>query len=505
MPQQQTRLQTLLALTLLAASPLAAQYPAPPKPAPAPSTIPALFLSDIHLDPFHDPAKVAQLNAAPATQWPAILAAPDSPTQPADAAALQAACPTRGIDTPAILWQSSLKAIRANTSASAGTHPSFVTISGDLLAHSFDCKYKTLVPAGTHTSYLAFTEKTIRYVVSSLRATLPGVPVYIALGNNDSGCGDYQLDPHNDDFLALIAPIVAEALAPALPSSGPAHDAVLRDFAAGGYFSAPLSAIPNTRILILDDVYSSARYATCAKLPDPAPAAAQLAWLDAQLADARSRHQSVWVLSHIPPGVDLYNTALRQTDVCAQGQPVMFLGSDKLAQTLAAYPATVRLALFGHTHADEMRLLLPEPAPPSSTASQPLGVPLKITASITPVNGNNPSFTLAQIDPATATLTDYTVIVASNQTGIATTWSKEYTYSFTFHEPSFSAASLAGLIGNFDADPSAATAPSQAYLHNYFPGIVGARAALLTLAWRQYACSMDHDSAQTFAACVCAK
>jgi sphingomyelin phosphodiesterase acid-like 3 len=505
MNQRQTQPKTLLALALLAASPLAAQYPAPPRPAPASSTIPALFLSDIHLDPFHDPAKVAKLDAAPAAQWPAILAAPDSPTQPADAAALQAACPTRGIDTPAVLWQSSLQAIRANTSAPAAAHVSFVTFSGDLLAHSFDCKYKTLVPAGTRADYLAFTEKTIRYVVSSLRATLPGVPLYIALGNNDSGCGDYQLDPRNDDFLGRIAPIVAEALAPAVHSSGRTHDAVLHDFAAGGYFSAPLAAIPNTRILILDDVYSSARYATCAKLPDPTPAAAQLAWLDAQLADARAHHQSVWVLGHIPPGVDLYNTAVRQIDVCAQGQPVMFLSSEKLAQTLAAYPGTVRLALFGHTHADEMRLLLPEPAAPSSTsASQPVGIPLKITASITPVNGNNPSFTLAQIDPATATLTDYSVIVASNQTGIATTWSKEYTYSATYHEPSFSASSLAGLIANFDADPSAASAPSQAYLHNYFPGITGTRTAMLTLAWRQYACSMDHDSAQSFAACVCA-
>ena len=107
--------------------------------APAPSTIPALFLSDIHLDPFSDPAKVAQLDAAPASEWPAILAAPASPTQPADFAALQQACPVRGIDTPDALWRSSLAAIRANAA-----HARFVTISGDLLAHSFDCKYRAL-------------------------------------------------------------------------------------------------------------------------------------------------------------------------------------------------------------------------------------------------------------------------------------------------------------------------------------------------------------------------
>ena len=34
-----------------------------------------------------------------------------------------------------------------------------------------------------------------------LRGALPGVPVYAALGNNDSDCGDYQLDP-DSAFLA---------------------------------------------------------------------------------------------------------------------------------------------------------------------------------------------------------------------------------------------------------------------------------------------------------------
>ena len=35
-------------------------------------TVPALFLSDIHFDPFWDPAKVPQLTASPASEWKAI-------------------------------------------------------------------------------------------------------------------------------------------------------------------------------------------------------------------------------------------------------------------------------------------------------------------------------------------------------------------------------------------------------------------------------------------------
>ena len=173
----------------------------------SPPYVPALFLSDIHLDPFADPAKVAKLNASPAADWPAILSAPASPTQAKDFAALQAACPTKGIDTPWVLWQSSLTAIHGDASQAR-----FATVSGDLLAHSFDCKFEKLVPAAKPDDYLAFTEKTVRTIVTTLRAALPGVPVYVAMGNNDSGCSDYALDAAHDAFLGLVAKVVAEAL-----------------------------------------------------------------------------------------------------------------------------------------------------------------------------------------------------------------------------------------------------------------------------------------------------
>ena len=142
------------------------------QPATQPAAIPALFLSDIHFDPYADPAETAKLNAAPASGWRALLATPDSATRAADTAALSKACPTRGLDTNAALFRSSLASLHANAART-----SFVTLSGDLLAHSFDCKYKTLLPNATHADYVAFVEKTIRYEISSLRKALPGEPL----------------------------------------------------------------------------------------------------------------------------------------------------------------------------------------------------------------------------------------------------------------------------------------------------------------------------------------
>ncbi len=491
----QTLRRSLLSLlatcALTAQAGLIAQSPAPGKAvAAAPAKIPALFLSDIHLDPFADPAKAARLNAAPAAEWPAILSAHDSPTQAKEFAALQDACPTRGVDTPYVLWQSSLMAIRAD-----GARARFITLSGDLLAHSFDCKYKTLLPTATPAQYLAFTEKTVRTIVTTLRAALPGVPLYIAMGNNDSGCGDYQLDAAHDAFLALVAKVVAEAL----PATDRAD--VLSDFAVGGYYSVPLATVPHTRLLVLDDLFFSGKYATCSGQPDTAPASAQLSWLAGQLSAARQHNERVWVMGHIPPGVNLYATARNSANVCAGAMPQMFLASESLAELLARNADVVRLAIFGHTHADEMRLLTVESSLAKASAQTSLGVPLKIVSSITPVNGNRPTFTLAFIDPATAALADYTVFMASNLTGVAAKWAPEYTYSTTYHQRAFDAASLATLVRGFQSDPSAKSPASQAILRNYFPGDIS---RTIQFAWPQYACTLEHDSARSFAACACA-
>jgi sphingomyelin phosphodiesterase acid-like 3 len=456
--------------------------------------VPALFLSDVHLDPFADPAKVARLNAAPTSEWPAILSAPDSPTRVQEFAALEEVCPTRGNDTPWVLWLSSLAAIHADAA-----HARFITLSGDLLAHSFDCKYKALVPGATPADYLAFTEKTVRTIVGTLRAALPGVPLNVAMGNNDSGCTDYALDAAHDAFLGLVAKIAGEALPADLSATERAT--AVRDFAAGGTYSVPLAGVPHTRLLVIDDIFFSGKYATCSGKPSTLPAAAQLAWLAGQIAAARQQGDLVWVMGHIPPGVDLYSTARRFTNVCAGGRPQMFLASESLAELLAQNADIVRLAIFGHTHADEMRLLTVESSLAKAGAQTSFGVPLKIVASITPINGNRPTFTLASVDPVTASMVDYTVVMASNRTGVGTTWAPEYTYSTTYHQPEFDSASLAKLIPELEGDPAAKTAASQAYLRNYFPGDIS---SVIQFAWPEYACSLEHDSARSFAACACA-
>jgi len=314
------------------------------------------------------------------------------------------------------------------------------------------------------------------------------------MGNNDSGCGDYALDAAHDAFLGLVAKIVADAL-PAVDRAE-----VERNFAESGTYNVPLAGVTHTRLIAIDDLFFSGKYTTCSGKADPAPAVAQLAWLAAQLASARQHREQVWVMGHIPPGVDVYATARKNGNLCTGGKPQMFLASESLAELLAANSDVVRLAIFGHSHADEMRLLTAESSTTHPPAQSNPGVPLKIVSSITPINGNLPTFTLASIDPATATLKDYSVFMASNSTGVGTTWSKEYTYSTTYRERAFDAESLASLIPALQADRTAKSAASQAYLRNFIPGDLS---IALQRAWPQYACSLDYDTAAGFSACAC--
>src|SRR5580692_4293502 len=189
------------------------------------SNVDALMVSDIHFDPFHDPAKAKLLEAAPVSGWAAILRAPDADDQAAAFAALQTKCHARGVDTPYVLLRSSLEAMQKQA---PGTR--FITVTGDLIAHAYPCRYKALVGGA---DYEAFVTKTITFVTQELREAFPGIPVYVSLGNNDSGCSDYRLDA-GGDFLKDTAAAMTDGL------PAPARAEAAREYAVGGYYSSPM-------------------------------------------------------------------------------------------------------------------------------------------------------------------------------------------------------------------------------------------------------------------------
>jgi len=480
---------TLMALLICAA--VSAQTPAP-----KPRTASILMLSDIHFDPFHDPGKAAALIAAPVSGWQAILAAPPSTNPPVSFQQLQDDCNAKGIDTPYELLASSLAAEQAQFHSQHAT-PAFVTVSGDLTVHKLDCRLKVLAPTLSAEAYSRVSSKIVEFVALELHSAFPKSPIYLAMGNNDSGCGDYQED-HNSGYLDRSA----KSFASAVLSKGNRQD-ILSEFPQFGDYNVKLPApFTNTRLIVLQDIFESKKYTTCggnAPLGNMTPGELQVAWLTKQLKAARAAGEHVWVMAHIPPGIDAYSTANKGYICTDGGKPTEFLNSQALGDAFTGYTDTISLVLLGHTHMDEMRLY----------SSGSGAVPARLTPSISPVDGNNPSFTIGVVDPRKAALLDYTVYAAGNQTGMGTTWSEEYDFGKTYGLTEFSGKSITTLTSAMIADKSASSKAAQAYQSHYFiapdAGLLAqvGKAVAWGKMWPMYPCSMTEFHNQNYVACTC--
>ena len=258
--------------------------------------------------------------------------------------------------------------------------------------------------------------------------------------------------------------------------------------------------------MVLNDVLLSPWHQNCAGKPDPAAGDAELDWLARQLARARAARENVWVMGHIPPGVDAYATLARPGPRCNGKPPAMFLATDKLAQELTRAGDEIRLAIFAHAHTDEFKLLQAELANAAPGAAKPSGpqaigsaVAIKMVPSISPINGNNPAFIVAQVDPSTARLDDYRVYAAKNPAG-AGAWPELYDFDRAFNQKSFSPGAVESVLAEFSADPGAKSAASRDYVKDF---LTGRPDMLLLLVWPQYVCTLSQATASAYSACAC--
>ena len=283
-------------------------------------------MSDIHFEPFWDPGKAAKLAAAPVAEWKTILASPDSADREERFAELQADVSRAGRGYVSMRCMSRACERCAQNAADA----KFVIVSGDLMAHSFSCKFAALFQNAAPGDYRAFAEKTVEFVVGSLREAFPGVPVYAALGNNDSDCGDYQLDADSEFLAAIAAKCYARDCA---GRSGSRRHGRLR--------RADITARACRRRWSTRDCWC---WTICLCRGGMRHAAARTirrlrrrrlrGWSSNWTRRGRS-NEKVWVMAHIPPGVDPYSTATKGKNICKGNEPTMFLSSEALPEAMA--------------------------------------------------------------------------------------------------------------------------------------------------------------------------
>lgn len=355
-----------------------------------------LLFSDVHFDPFADPAKVKALAQAPAGAWRAILSDPGGAFSP------------YGQDSNDALFQSFL-----DDMARSAPRPDFLLYPGDLLCHGFWTLYPRLTGDTTPEGLLAFIAKTVEYFLAEAERRFPNAPLYLALGNNDSFEGDFRIAPQSP-YLSATAPLVARLALKDEALRAPFLDA----YPQYGCYALPLPGPGNGRLIVLNNIFWAKRY------PLPQAGRPVLDYLERELARAEARGERVWLMAHVPPPGD--NSKASAAKFLKKGKDVYApLLADAfnaaLAGLLVRYAGTVRAAFAGHVHRDEFRLVSPRPG------EMPVAS-LRLGPSVSPVTGNNPGYQVYTYDRQSLELLDMTTrYLDLGATGPA--WAEEYTYS----------------------------------------------------------------------------
>jgi sphingomyelin phosphodiesterase acid-like 3 len=330
--------------------------------------------------------------------------------------------------------------------------PTFVLMSGDFLAHGFRREFDAAATDHSEAAYRNFVQKTMQFLARQLEQTFPATPILPALGNNDEECGNYQLQP-GGPFLSATLPLLRRLVG---GSAGPGFD---RDWQSYGNYSARAGGI---RVLSTNTNFLSIHYRnTCGSAADGDPGRATLAWLEAELAAAKEAGERVWLLYHIPPGIDGYAT-LRQGSCPAAIIPMWdqaYAGA--FNALLRSYADTVIAGFAGHTHMDDFRLI--------RDAQSPHGFAL-ITPGVSPIYGQNPAYRTLIYDSAGGVL-DQTTYYLTNlpqatvaPRGLPPVWHAEYTFTQQWNLPRVDLSSLDQLYSLI------ATAPTEReHWHTIFP------------------------------------
>ncbi|MGA9565174.1 MAG: metallophosphoesterase [Candidatus Korobacteraceae bacterium] len=401
-----------------------------------------LLVSDIHFNPMADPAPVSELAAAEPAQWEPIL---------------ERTTPTTfspyGSDTNWWLLKSAMKQLPATL-----RHPTLVMVTGDFLAHNFPANYQSATHDADPEHYRAFVLKTVEFLALELQRNFPGTKIFITPGNNDNDCGDYTIEA-NGDFLNNTAG-VARNLAGG-------DDRFAASWKALGSFNVPHPTLPGVRIFSLNSIFLSQKYQALSSAHGCAPvsstaAADLLQWLEQNLAAAAQANQKVWLMFHIPPGIDGYASAMKQqsqikggapdnADTCGSSIVPMWVPewTAKFDSLLAKYHSTVIASFAAHTHSDDYRLI---------GAAGPEREFVLMNPAISPIYSQNPGFRVVSYnrngvvtDQSTYYLTNLPV-ASAKQKG---RWKKEYTFTRQWKTGGLNAASLGQVYDEVVADDSA--------------------------------------------------
>ncbi len=359
------------------------------------STATFMVVADIHFDPFTTCGTEAtcpliqKLENTPASGWQPILAATVTSRQQYKQ------------DTNYVLLNSSLQAMQATA---LETHPQFIIVLGDLLAHKYDEKYKKYSADKSTAGYQEFVKKTMTFLASELKNKFPDTDIYVTMGNNDSYSGDNVSEPNGAFFHDMSELWGSPIINPGSRSQ------VQKDFSTAGYYALDIPQQPAIRLIVLN----SNLFSPYAKTAD-GTATLELDWFEQQLKQARLHNQQVLIAMHIPVGIDVFASLKHYPfKIVEMWKPEY---TQRFQDDLENYSANITGILAGHLHSDYFQVI---------ETKSGAKIPMSNTPSISPFNGNNPGFKVYTYHTESLVLRDYTTFYTSLP---SLEWRQEYNFN----------------------------------------------------------------------------
>lgn len=357
-----------------------------------------ISIADIHFDPFFGctlPNKsciiLKKLQNSNYKEWGAIF---DSGNEQAFSTVSQ--------DTNYPLFRSTLHEL---ADIAKRTHPKFILILGDFLAHDFPEKYKQFSENDSTSTYEEFVKKTLQFMTYQIRLAMPEIDIYPVVGNNDTYSGDYQVIV-NGEFLKNTALIWKKFLI-----NKKNQQNFEKQFTYAGYYTVTIPSNEKLKIIILNTVlFSVENKSKRVKMA----AFEQLKWLEQQLNLAKNNNQHILLVFHIPDGINIYATLKNKLTI----QNFWHTDdSDEFKKILKKYAKSISTILPAHIHVDSINVLA------MHYLEQ---IPVIFTPSISPIFGNNPAFKLFMYHPDTFQIDQENTYFYPIDFGKKGTWKMEY-------------------------------------------------------------------------------